>query len=78
METVEVVKKVINEAIGIKLEEMNPDTNLYDNLGMDSTELVEVAIALEKELGIKIPKGTLNVKSTIAQVAENLDKIKQG
>jgi acyl carrier protein len=77
METVEVVKTTLNKLLGIKMEEMKPETNLSDNLGMDSTELVEVAIALEKALGVKIPKGTLNIKSTISQVASALDKIKQ-
>lgn len=77
MDTVEVVKTVINKALGIKLDQMNPTTNLKANLGMDSTELVEVAIALEKQLGIKIPKGTLNVNHSIAQVAESLDKLKK-
>lgn len=78
METVEVVKQTLHELLGIKMEEMNPDSTLNGNLGMDSTELVEIAIALEKKLGIKIPKGTINIQGTIAQVAGALDKVKQG
>jgi acyl carrier protein len=76
MDTVELVKNTLNELLGIKLDQMNPNSSLSDNLGMDSTELVEIAIALEKKLGKKIPKGTLNIKSTIAQVAASLDNIK--
>ena len=78
MQTIEVVKNTLNELLGIKPEELRDEATLSGDLGMDSTELVEVAIALEKKLGIKIPKGTINIKGTIAQVAQALDKIKSG
>lgn len=48
------VKQVIQNAIGIKPEEIKPDSKLYDSLGVDSTEMVEINIALEKTFGIKL------------------------
>ncbi|MEA3328707.1 MAG: acyl carrier protein [Candidatus Omnitrophota bacterium] len=48
------VKEVIIQTLSVKPEEVKLDKNLYDSLGVDSTEMVDLRIALEKKFGIKI------------------------
>ena len=48
------VKEVIIQTLSVKPEEIKLDKNLYDSLGVDSTEMVDLRVALEKKFSIKI------------------------
>ncbi len=48
------VKDVFVKVLNVKPEEIKPDLKLYDNLGVDSTEMVEVCVALKKTLGVSL------------------------
>ncbi|MHB8173198.1 MAG: acyl carrier protein [Nitrospirota bacterium] len=61
------VAKVFEE-IGIDKNELHPEAVLKTGLGVDSTEMVELLIALEKEFSIKIPDGAINGGSTIREI----------
>ena len=54
MQFEEDVKEVIIQTLSVKPEEVELDKNLYDSLGVDSTEMVDLRVALEKKFGIKI------------------------
>ncbi|MGI5877631.1 MAG: acyl carrier protein [Christensenellales bacterium] len=53
--------------------EITPDTSLADDLAMDSLEIMELLIALEKRLGITIPTEEIVELKTVAQVAAYLE-----
>ncbi len=46
--------KVIAEILDVGQDEVVEDKRLYDSVGVDSTEMVELAIALGKHFGVKI------------------------
>ena len=48
------VREVIIQTLSVKPEEIKLDKNLYDSLGVDSTEMVDLRIALEKKFDVKI------------------------
>lgn len=48
------VQEVIVQTLSVKAEEVKSDQKLYDSLGVDSTEMVDLRVALEKKFGIKI------------------------
>ena len=54
MSTEERVKKVLI-GIGIGENEIASGKTLRDQLGIDSAEMVEIVVSLEKEFDIKIP-----------------------
>ena len=54
MSTAERVKKIL-VGIGIGENEITSEKILKDQLGIDSAEMVEIVVALEKEFNIKIP-----------------------
>ena len=48
------VLELMVQTLSIQPEEMKMDERLCDSLGVDSTEMVEVVIVLEKKFGITI------------------------
>lgn len=48
------VKEVIVQTLSVRPEEIKDDEKLYDSLGADSTEIVDLRVALEKRFAIKI------------------------
>ena len=48
------VEAIITQILNVLPEELKLDERLYDSLGVDSTEIVELVIALEKKFSIKI------------------------
>jgi len=71
------VKEVIQKTIGIKPEEIKPDSKLYDSLGVDSTEMVEINIALEKTFGIKLAADEVTKFSSLGDIV-NVVTVKKG
>ena len=48
------VKDVLCKLLKVKPEELKDDVKLYEGLGVDSTEMVEAVIGLEKAFGTKL------------------------
>lgn len=54
-ETVEALKKIVAESLGISEEEIAPSASFIDDLGADSLDIVELVMAIEKTFDIEIP-----------------------
>ncbi len=65
------IERVFGE-IGIDKRELRPDSSLKAGLGVDSTEMVELLVALEKEFSVKIPDGAINGGTTVREIIEYL------
>jgi acyl carrier protein len=61
------IEKVFAE-IGIDKDELRPEATLKSGLGIDSTEMVELMVALEKEFSAKIPDGVINGGITVREI----------
>jgi len=68
MDTKERIKNVFVKALKVKPEELKDTVKLYDGIGVDSTEMVEVVIALEKEFGVKLSPKEITKFSTINEI----------
>ena len=66
------LKEILIEKIEIGPEEFRLDAKLADDFGVDSTELVDIILSLEKKLGIKIAEGTINKNFSITEIVETL------
>ena len=49
------VAKIVVEQLGVKEEEVKPESSFVDDLGADSLDTVELVMALEEEFGTEIP-----------------------
>ena len=64
------LKEILVEKIEIVPDEFKPEAKLADDFGVDSTELVEIILSLEKALGIKIPEGSIKKNFSIKEIVE--------
>ena len=49
------VKKIVVDRLGVKEDEVKPNSSFVDDLGADSLDTVELVMALEDEFSIEIP-----------------------
>ena len=62
------VRRVVAEQLGVSAEELAADISLTDDLAADSLDLVELAIALENEMGITIPEAMIDEVRTFGDL----------
>ena len=79
MENVEEkVKGLLMESFDMKPEEVTSDANLKKDLEMDSLEIVELVVALEKEFKVQIGDGTISDKNCVNDVVKVVqDRLKK-
>jgi len=53
--TFEAVAEIIADTSDIPLEEITPEKNAFTDLGIDSLDFLDIAFAIDKQFGIKIP-----------------------
>ncbi len=47
------VNRVLADEFELDLNDLRDDANLYEDLGLDSLDAVDMVVALEKEFGLK-------------------------
>lgn len=62
------IKDVLVNLLKVKAEELKDDVSLQDSIGVDSTEMVETVIALEKSFAIKLSPKEITKFSTINDI----------
>lgn len=70
----EALKEILIEKLEITPDEFKPEAKLADDFGVDSTELVEIIVCLEKALGIKIPEGSVKKNFSIQEVVGAIEE----
>jgi acyl carrier protein len=53
------LKGILKKVLDIKESEIVPGAKLDESLGIDSTEMVEIAVVIKKELGFKLKDNEL-------------------
>jgi acyl carrier protein len=64
------IKAIFQKVLDVKPDEIEPDKTLAQSLGVDSTELVEISVALKKELNVPLKDGELKKSHTFKQIVE--------
>jgi len=54
------LRRVVADNLGVALEDLTPEVSLTDDLAADSLDLLELAVALEEELGFTVPERMLS------------------
>ena len=68
MEIKETIRNILIKVLKVKPEEIQDDVRLYDGLGVDSTEMVEVIIIMGKTFGREITPKEVNKFSTLNDI----------
>jgi acyl carrier protein len=58
-EVSERVARILVEALNVEVDEITPDSTLQGDLGAESIDFLDIVFRLEREFGIKIPRGEL-------------------
>lgn len=66
----EEVRKVVCDQLQVETEEVKPDSLFVDDLGADSLDLTELAVAFEDEFDIEIPDSDFGEFSTVTSAVE--------
>ena len=75
--TFEKVRDIIAKQLSVKVEDVKPESNIAEDLGADSLDLVEILMSLEDEFGISIPDEAISQIKTISDVVEFIDSHKK-
>lgn len=75
MEVKEKIRETLIDLLRLKPQEVKDDVRLCDGLGVDSTEMVELVIALEKAFGKKLSPQEITKFCTINDIARVIQVI---
>ena len=72
----ETVRDTLANQFDLDPETITMDTNLIDDIGADSLDVVELIMSLEDEYGINISDETAASLTTVAKIVEFLEKLR--
>ena len=64
------VAELVAEQLGIDKKNITMDSNIIEDLGADSLDVIEMLMTLEDEYGITIPDEKINQIKTVGQIVE--------
>ena len=69
------VKQILTNRLGMSGDEITPDSRLVDDLGMDSLDAVELAIATERQFGLSISDEQVAKLVTVADIMKLVQQL---
>ena len=66
------VKNIFKKVLDIKPEEIKSDQKLDVSLGIDSTEMVEIAVGLKKEFAVKLVDNEIKKTHSLNEIIDIL------
>lgn len=66
---------IIVDQLGVSASEVAMETSFKDDLGADSLDLYELAMALEEEFSIELPSDKLNDIETVEDIVKALKEL---
>lgn len=70
---IEKVKELVAEQLGVSKDAVAAETNIIEDLGADSLDVIEMLMTLEEEFGISIPDDKINQIKTVGQIVELIE-----
>ncbi len=71
----EKVRDMLAEALNISADKITLESNVIEDLGADSLDMVELLSRLEDEEGVSIPEEDLDGMKTVGDIVRELEKI---
>lgn len=71
---IEKVKDILAKQLRIEVDTIEDDTNIMEDLGADSLDIVELLMAIEENFGITVPDEDVSSLKTVRDIAEYVEK----
>lgn len=68
------VKELVAEQLGINKETITAESNIIEDLGADSLDVIEMLMTLEEEYGITISDEKIGQIKTIGQIVDLIEE----
>ncbi len=62
------IQSIVAEQLGVELAELTKDASIFDDLGADSLDVVELVMTLEEVFDIEVPDDVVEEMRTIGDV----------
>lgn len=73
MQLKEEVIDIVCQVLDVDKSELDCQKSLYDCLGVDSTEMVEISVAINKKLGVKLGQREITNKHSLDEIVKLLE-----
>ena len=70
----EKLKKILNEQLEINENLITLESNIVDDLGATSLDLVDLAMSVEDEFGIEVPDELIETVQTVGDVVNFIEE----
>ncbi len=67
------VREIISSQFGIDEDQITEDTDIIDDLGADSLDVMEMMMSLEDEFSLSISEDTVSSLSTVGDVVRLIE-----
>ena len=71
------VKEIIIETLGCSGDSVTMDADLFDELGADSLDAVELSLAIEEKIGVSIDQEAMVNIKTVSDIIDYIENAKQ-
>jgi acyl carrier protein len=71
----EQVREIICKQLELEESDVTMDTNIKDDLGADSLDLVDLAISLEDEFEVEVPDNALEKFETVGDIVRFIEEM---
>lgn len=67
------VKELIAEQLDVKVDDITEASNIQDDLGADSLDVVDLVMALEDEFDVEIPEDQVENIKTVGDIVKFIE-----
>lgn len=71
---IEKVKEILAEELSLELDEINDDSDIREDLGADSLDMVQLVMSLEDEFDLEIENEEIQSVTTVKGIVEFINK----
>ena len=72
----EKVKMILSNQFDVEEDAITPETNIADDLGADSLDIVEMIMALEETYNLQVPDDTASELKTVGAIVKYIEENK--
>ena len=73
MDLLEAVKEILAKQLRVDVDSISDDTDIVDDLGADSLDVVEMLMTIEQEYGVVVPDEAIMTFKTVGDVAKYIE-----